>query len=87
MTTDLEVINNQLTQAKAYGLEAEVVMTALMAMRRDPSLTIQEAIYIGYFDAEICSEKSALPLNRKINSTTPAIVQLSHSPVAAMPMA
>jgi hypothetical protein len=50
MTTDLEVINNQLTQAKAYGLEAEVVMTALMAMRRDPSLTIQEAIYIGYFE-------------------------------------
>jgi len=50
MTTDLEVINNQLTQASKYGLENEVVMTALMAMRRDPSLTIQEAIYIGFFE-------------------------------------
>ncbi len=50
MATDLEVINNQLTQAKGYGLEAEVVMTALMAMKRDSSLTIQEAIYIGYFE-------------------------------------
>lgn len=50
MTPDLEVINNQLIQARAHGLEAEVVMTALMAMRRDPSLTIQEAIYIGFFE-------------------------------------
>lgn len=50
MTTDLEVIKNQLIQARAYNLEAEVVMTALMAMRRDPRLTIQEAIYIGFFE-------------------------------------
>lgn len=50
MTTDLEVISNQLILAKEYGLEAEVVMTALIAMRRDPSLTIQEAMYIGFFE-------------------------------------
>ena len=50
MTSDLEVIINQLQQASKYGLEAEVVMTALMAMKRDSSLTIQEAIYIGYFE-------------------------------------
>jgi hypothetical protein len=50
MTPDLEVISNQLKQASKYGLEAEVVMTALMAMKRDSSLTIQEAIYIGYFE-------------------------------------
>jgi hypothetical protein len=50
MTTDLEVINNQLTQASKYGLENEVVMAALMAIKRDSSLTIQEAIYIGYFE-------------------------------------
>jgi hypothetical protein len=50
MTPDLEVISNQLQQASKYGLEAEVVMTALMAMKRDSSLTIQEAIYIGYFE-------------------------------------
>lgn len=50
MTTDLEVIENQLKLAKEYDLEAEVVMTALIAMRRDPSLTIQEAIYIGFFE-------------------------------------
>jgi len=50
MKPDLEVINNQLIQASKYGLEAEVVMAALMAMKRDSSLTIQEAIYIGYFE-------------------------------------
>jgi hypothetical protein len=50
MTPDLEVISNQLKQAKLYGLENEVVMSALKAMKYDSSLTIQEAIYIGYFE-------------------------------------
>jgi hypothetical protein len=50
MTPDLEVIDLLLKQAKEHGLEAEVVMTALIAMRRDPELTIQEAMYIGFFE-------------------------------------
>ena len=48
IVTDLQVVDAALKSAAEHGLEAEVVMFALMAMKRDPSLTIQEVILIGH---------------------------------------
>ena len=45
---DLQYINSLLDEAAEYGLMSEVVFTALQSMKENTSLTIQEAIQIGY---------------------------------------
>ena len=42
--SDLSHINDMLSQAESRGLQAEVVMMALISMRRDPSQTIVQAM-------------------------------------------
>ena len=44
---ELTYVSEALKQAREYGIEAEVVMMALISMRRDPSQTIVEAIEAG----------------------------------------
>ena len=50
MTTDLELTSLLLTQAAEQGLDIEVIISALKAMKNDSSLTVQEAMYIGFFE-------------------------------------
>lgn len=45
--TEIDQIYEMLVKASAYGLEAEVVMSALMSMRRDPNQTLLEAMQAG----------------------------------------
>lgn len=45
--SEISSIFNMLKQARELGLEAEVVMFALIAMRHDPTLTILEAMERG----------------------------------------
>jgi hypothetical protein len=50
ITTDLELTSLLLTHASEHGLDVEVVISALKAMKDDPNLTIQEAMHIGFFE-------------------------------------
>jgi hypothetical protein len=47
---NMEAINNALNGAAEYGLEVEVVYWALKAMKENPSLRIEEAIEIGFWE-------------------------------------
>ena len=44
---ELTYVSEALKQAREYGIEAEVVMMALISMRRDPSQTLVEAMEAG----------------------------------------
>jgi hypothetical protein len=39
-----------LRTAESYGLGMEVIKEALLAMKNDPSLTVSEAMKMGYFE-------------------------------------
>ena len=47
---NMETINNALNGAAEYGLEVEVVYWALKAIKENPSLSIEEAIEIGFLE-------------------------------------
>ena len=44
---DLRTIGAFLEEAAEYGLEAEVVYTALKSMQEDPNLTPAQAVQLG----------------------------------------
>lgn len=44
----LEYVNEVLSQAKEWGLEAEVVLCALNYMKETPALSIEDAITFGF---------------------------------------
>ena len=50
ITTDLELTSLLLTHASEHGLDVEVVISALKAMKDDPNLTLQEAMHVGFFE-------------------------------------
>lgn len=45
---EMSYIDSLLDEAAEYGLITEVVTFGLMAMKNNPTLTIAEAIQIGY---------------------------------------
>jgi hypothetical protein len=45
---DMEAVHSALSDAKKYNLETEVVCWALMAMKADPEMSIEDAIWYGY---------------------------------------
>lgn len=45
---DLELIEALLSEADEYGLTGEVVAFSLKEMKENPSLSVSEAIIIGY---------------------------------------
>jgi len=47
---DLDYINKILRESKKYGLNTEVVWSALNAMKKDPHMDLKQAITIGYYD-------------------------------------
>lgn len=47
MEQTLYMITEHINDAKQYGLEAEVIYSALLAMKENPSLSIEDAIAIG----------------------------------------
>jgi len=47
ITKDLDNVSELLKSSKIYGLEAEVVLWSLYALKTDPSLSIEDAIQIG----------------------------------------
>ena len=49
-TEDLDLVGSALRYSRTWGLEAEVVTWALCAMKQDPSLSIEEAIKIGFME-------------------------------------
>ena len=46
-SSEINYVSEALKQAREYGIEAEVVMMALISMRRDPSQTLVEAMEAG----------------------------------------
>jgi len=50
MEKDLENISDTLDQAKKSNLDTEVVAWALMYMKKNPNLTITEAMTLGYYE-------------------------------------
>lgn len=47
---DLDYINKILRESKKYGLNTEVVWSALNAMKKDQHMDLKQAITIGYYD-------------------------------------
>lgn len=47
---DLDYINRILRESKKHGLNAEVVWSALNAMKKNPDMDLAHAITIGYYD-------------------------------------
>ena len=45
---ELSYVDHLLKLAEGYNLEAEVVVFALKVMKENPSLTIEQAMDIGY---------------------------------------
>lgn len=45
---ELSYVDHLLKLAEYHNLEAEMVTSALRAMKEDPSLSIEEAIALGY---------------------------------------
>ena len=43
----LDLIQQCLDSAKEFGLEAEVFLYSMMELKKDPSLTIEEAVVYG----------------------------------------
>lgn len=48
LTIDMRNISNYLKAASNYGLEVEVVTWALMAMKEDSTLSLDDAMYLGF---------------------------------------
>lgn len=47
---DIEYINKILQESKRYGLNAEVVWTALNIMQKKPDMNLKNAMTIGYYE-------------------------------------
>jgi len=47
---EMKIISAYLGEAVEYGLETEVVTWALTALKSDPSLSISDAMAIGYWE-------------------------------------
>jgi len=47
---DLQTVKNALEQSRDCGLDVEVVVWALKSMKENPSLTISEAIEMGFWE-------------------------------------
>jgi len=48
MIDDLQLVQSLLDEASLYGLQAESIYWALKAMKENPTLTVVEAMEIGY---------------------------------------
>jgi hypothetical protein len=48
LSLEISLINGYLNDAFDYGLDTEVVAAALLAMKSDPSLSISNAMAVGY---------------------------------------
>ena len=47
---ELEYVKYVLHSAKIYGLEAEVMYTALSSMKEDPDMSIMQALDYGFIE-------------------------------------
>jgi hypothetical protein len=47
-SNELKYIENVLKWSQEYNMVPEVIWSALQAMKQDPSISIQEAMYHGY---------------------------------------
>lgn len=47
-SNELKYIENVLEWSQEYNMVPEVIWSALQAMKQDPSISIQEAMYHGY---------------------------------------
>lgn len=47
---DIETIREVLDSAQIYGLQVEVVYSALLAIKEHPDLPIKDAISFGYYE-------------------------------------
>lgn len=47
---DIETIRKVLDSAQIYGLQVEIVYSALLAIKERPDLSIQDAISFGYYE-------------------------------------
>jgi len=50
LTLEMDAVSIALQQSREEGLDAEVVTWALRYMKEDPSLSISEAITMGYYE-------------------------------------
>ena len=50
---DIKAVDHALTEAKKHGLEVEVIAWALNAMKKDNTLTIEQALSIGLEEWDI----------------------------------
>jgi hypothetical protein len=50
MTKEIESINLIIEKSAEYGLVAEVVWSALLAIQKDPKLSVTEAIHSGHWE-------------------------------------
>jgi hypothetical protein len=50
LVSEMDAVATALEQSREEGLEVEVVTWALRYMKNDPSLTISEAITMGYYE-------------------------------------
>jgi hypothetical protein len=47
---EMSLIRSYLVEARDHGLETEVVMWAIKAMKEDPSLHISQAMELGFYE-------------------------------------
>ena len=47
---ELNTVKNALDQSRECGLDTEVVVWALKCMKEDPTLTVSEAIELGFWE-------------------------------------
>ncbi len=50
LVSEMDAVATALEQSREEGLEVEVVTWALRYMKNDPSLTISEAITMGFYE-------------------------------------
>ena len=50
LVSEMDAVATALEQSREEGLEVEVVTWALRYMKNDPTLTISEAITMGYYE-------------------------------------
>ena len=48
MIDDMQLVQSLLDEASLYGLQVESIYWALKAMKENPTLTVVEAMEIGY---------------------------------------
>ena len=50
MIDDMQLVQSILDEAALYGLQTESIYWALKAMKENPTLTVVEAMEIGYIE-------------------------------------